>query len=102
MTYIIDFIPRADADLDAVHESLSAYSERTADKTVLLIKDAILSLSDFPRRFAVAPESLGASIEIRHLVVGNYRVLYQIIGDKVQVMRIVHAAQDTLKPIDLM
>ncbi len=101
MKYEIDIRPRATADLDEIQENLSAYSEETANRTYTLIKDGILSLTDFPRRFALAPESARADIEIRHLIIGNYRVLYSIIGPKVRIARVVHAARRAIDPIEL-
>ncbi len=101
MTYEIELHPRAIADLDAIEQALSAYSEQTARRTYGLLKDGILSLGDFPRRFALAPESARAAIEVRHLIIGNYRVLYSIIGTKVRVARVVHAAQRAIDPMEL-
>ena len=102
MNFTVIVLPGATADLEAIHESLSVYSEGTADRTCDLIERAVLGLTEFPRRFAVARESKGSSIEIRQMIVGNYRVLYHIIGDKVRVMRIIHASRGTLRPMDLM
>jgi plasmid stabilization system protein ParE len=101
MSFVIDMRPAALADLNNIQGSLSAYSEQTADRTYALIKDGILSLEDFPRRFALAPESSRATIEIRHLVIGNYRVIYTIAYEAVRVLRIVHAAQKPLDPKEL-
>ena len=101
MSFTINMHARAMAELDAIHDSLSAYSETAADRTYALIKDGILGLSDFPRRYAIAPESERSSIEVRHLIIGNYRVLYSIIGATVSVWRVVHGARRAIDPIDL-
>ena len=101
MSFLIDIRPAAEADLNDIHERLSAYSEDTGNRTYSLLKDAICSLQEFPRRFALAPESTGATLEVRHLVVGNYRVLYTIIGNVVRVARVVHGAQRSLDPKEL-
>jgi plasmid stabilization system protein ParE len=100
MKFDIDIHPRAVSDLEEIVSYIGAYSSDAADRTYLLIKHGIVSLSDFPRRCAKAPESSRTSLELRHLIIGNYRVLYSIIGNKVHVWRIVHAAQ-TINPAEL-
>ena len=102
MRYVVQPTPRTTADLNGIYDSLSEYSEPAAERTCDLIKDGIRGLADFPRRYAIARESAGSSVEIRQLIVGNYRVLYQIVMGQVMVMRIVHASQETLRPMDLM
>ena len=44
MSFALTVHPRAAAELDAIHESLSAYSEITADRTYSSIKEAIFGL----------------------------------------------------------
>jgi len=41
----------------------------------------------------VAPESAALGVEVRHLVVGSYRVLFVIRQDTVTVLHIRHAAR---------
>jgi plasmid stabilization system protein ParE len=101
MSFIIDMRAAAVADLNGIQDFLSAYSEQTANRTYALIKDGILGLEDFPRRFALAPESQGATIEVRHVIVGHYRILFTVFGETVRILRVVHAAQQTLDPKDL-
>ena len=101
MTFQIHIQGNAVVDLESIHEYLSAYSQDAAERTYASVKQAILGLAEFPRRYAVAPESARASVEIRHLIVGNYRILYSIIGETVTVRRVVHAAKDLMDPMEL-
>jgi plasmid stabilization system protein ParE len=98
MRFKIDVHPQAVSELEGIHAYLSEFSSDAADRTFLLLKHGIVSLSDFPRRCPQAPESVGASVEIRHLVVGNYRILFSIIGQTVHIWRVRHGAQDHLDP----
>ncbi len=102
MIFALRFNPRAAADIEEIHDFLAAYSSAAADQTLDLIQQAISGLREFPRRYAVAPESEKASIELRHLIVGNYRVIYSILGNVVFVYRVVHATRRTLNPMDFL
>ena len=86
MTFEIHVYPRAVYDLDRIHDYLSDYSIAAADHTCDLIQHAIFELRGFPRRYAQAPESRHCSIELRHLIVGNYRVIFTplVIGSYVK------------------
>ena len=86
------------ADLDSIHEFLSAYSEASAERVYEELKRKILSLDRFPRRCPQAPESARSTIELRHLLVGNHRVIFSILGTTVHVYRVVSAARGPLDP----
>ena len=102
MKFTLDIHPRAIADLDEIHAQLADYSPDAADRIYTMIKHGVLSLSDFPRRCPQAPESARASIEMRHLIVGNYRVIFTIIGRTVHVWCIRHAARDMFDPSEFL
>jgi toxin ParE1/3/4 len=100
MTFVVYVRPRALAELQEIQGFLAEQSPAAADHVFAMIKHAILSLSEFPRRCALAREDPRSSVELRHLIVGNHRVLFYIVGDVVTVCRVVHAAQD-LDPSDI-
>lgn len=50
------------------------------------IYDGIYSLADFPNRCPLAPENAHFFFELRHLIVGNYRILFRVDGDTVAVL----------------
>ena len=54
------------------------------------IQEKILSLQENPRRCPIAIESRYRSYEIRHLIVGQYRVLFRIRDDTVEVLHVRH------------
>ena len=69
-----------------------------ADEWFELIQEAILSLGEFPLRFGLAPENDAFEEEIRHRIVGSYRVLFTIHEGRVHVLHVRHARQDVLRP----
>lgn len=62
------------------------------------IEKAILSLSEPPTRCPVATKSTEFNMEIRHLIVGSYRILFTIHDDEVHVLHVYHSAQESLDP----
>lgn len=101
MTYRINVTPPAVADTEAIYEYLAESSPQAADRRLVLLENAIDSLADFPKRHPQAPESRTHSTEIRHMLVGNYRILFSIRGDTVHILRLRHAAQKPFKPGEL-
>jgi plasmid stabilization system protein ParE len=58
------------------------------------IMEAIHGLCDFPFSFAVAPENVEFKEEVRHRIVGSYRVLFTVTDDRVHVLHVRHGRQD--------
>ena len=85
MAFRIEITPRAKQDLDAI---LTWLAKEQAGETGLRwfrrLREAILSLADFPRRCPLAPEDKAVPFEVRHLLFRNwphvYRVLFTIEG----------------------
>ena len=45
-------------------------------------------LASFPKSQPLAPESAEARTEIRHMIIGRYRILFNIEGDVVNVLHV--------------
>lgn len=75
------------------HAHTPDYPDRWFDEA----DEAILSLSDFPYRCALAPEDEEFEEEIRHLIVGSYRVLFTVQQDEVHVLHVRHDRRDILR-----
>jgi plasmid stabilization system protein ParE len=54
---------------------------------------AVESLRQYPERCPIAAEAKAVESEIRHLIVGDYRILFTIRTDRVFVLSIRHAAR---------
>lgn len=75
-------------------------SMEAAERWYMVVMDKIYSLEHFPMRCPVARESEILGVEIRHLLFGvsskhTHRVLYEIDGDVVNVLRVLSTLQDT-------
>jgi plasmid stabilization system protein ParE len=64
------------------------------------LREAVASLSEFPRRCPLAPESVEFPFEVRQLLYGRkpnvYRILFTIEGDTVHVLHIRHGRRPPL------
>jgi plasmid stabilization system protein ParE len=66
---------------------------RAAAKWVRHVRRRIASLSLHPLRCELIPEDDESHFEYRHLLFGNYRVIYRVQDDVVLVMRVFHASR---------
>ncbi|HUO09536.1 MAG TPA: type II toxin-antitoxin system RelE/ParE family toxin [Phycisphaerae bacterium] len=101
MTYRIDLTVQALADLESIHEGIAEHSPQAADRVYDLLQKSFESLADFPNRHPRARESARESTEIRQYVDGRHRILFRVLADSVQILRVRHVAQDDLKPGEL-
>ncbi|MCB9965313.1 MAG: type II toxin-antitoxin system RelE/ParE family toxin [Rhodospirillales bacterium] len=76
---------------DSVPNALKWYRE---------IVEKIKSLNRFPSRCSYADETVFHDFEIRNLIFGNYRILFHIEGQTVQVLHVKHGKMKRI-PIDL-
>lgn len=85
-------------DLEAIAKFISADSPPYAKLFAIDVIKAIERLSSFPRSGRIVPE-LGNSA-IREIILGNYRIVYRIKKDVVEILTIYHGAR-LLDPSDL-
>ena len=78
-------------NLRSIHHRISKDSERAADTLIDQITSSAGRLSEFPLSGRIVPEF--DQEDIRELIVRNYRVVYQLIGDTVGVVRVHHGAR---------
>lgn len=92
--------PSALADIAKHYRYLeeNAHSPDYPDRWFEEIEAAIFGLGDFPLSFARAPEDVEFQEEIRHRVVGSYRVIFTVMDDRVHVLHVRHSRQDVLRP----
>lgn len=92
--YRIDIKPTAEKDLERRFTQIEKHSPESAVNWYLGLIDAIKKLDVLPQRCPIAPENRDIQRGIRHLVVGDYRVLYVIDEDVVSVLHIRHGRHD--------
>ena len=101
MKFRVNVQAQAINDLEELHEGLAQFSDSAAARLLQLLEKSLDSLADFPKRHPIAPESTNSAIEIRNMLVGNYRVLFTIIGGTVNILRVRHAARLPMKGQEL-
>ena len=60
---------------------------------VLRLEEQIRTLERFPERAPLAPENGLLGTAYRHLLHGNYRTLFKIVGSRVIILRVLHGAR---------
>lgn len=85
MAYAVNITTRAERDLVYLYNEINAHSQDVALKWYQGLKEAILSLEDFPNRCPITPERAN----LRHLLYGKkpnvYRVIYRVLAKRKQV-----------------
>lgn len=106
MKYRVQLTARAEEDVEGVllwyHENQATAA---AGRWFARLMSKIDTLETHPERCGIAIESDELGIEIRQLLFGKrhgvYRILFQLQGATVQILRIRHGAQDRIRPEDL-
>jgi plasmid stabilization system protein ParE len=101
MSFGIHVTAMAVADMADIYAHLAETSPEAAERVQTSIEDVIASLTDLPKRYALAPEAFTHRKEVRHVVVGKYRVVFMVIMETVNILRIRHVAQAPLGPDEL-
>lgn len=92
--YRIRIHPTAEQDLADMIEYLNTFSRETALRYYDLLTEEIASLSVMPER-CPRPRNLALAAKgYRYLVVKDYLVFYMVVGDMVQVHRILYGRRD--------
>lgn len=84
------------SDLQAIHSFISRDSEYYANAMVSEIIEAVDRLGSFPLSGRMVPELNDE--KIREVLVGNYRVIYEISESAVQILTVLHGARDFHEP----
>ena len=95
---MVEWTEPARDDLRAIYEYIALDSEFYARNTARNIVERSATLSESPEIGRVVPE-LGEK-EIRELFIYSYRIIYQILPDRLAILAIVHGHRD-LKGIDI-
>ncbi len=101
MRYRIEIQPNALRELDDAFGCIARRSPARAERWQARAMRAIRSLTEFPRRSPLAPESDDFGAEVRQLLYGDYRILYDIQGDTVRILHVRHGARRPLPPDEL-
>lgn len=78
-------------DLCEVREFISRDAPATASAFVRRLRESVSRLKDFPESGQVVPE-LGRK-DIRELLRGNYRVIYRVSRERIDILAVYHSAR---------
>jgi plasmid stabilization system protein ParE len=88
----VEWGDEATESLNDIKERLARFSEATARKVADAIVQRTLQLEDFPFSGRTVPEY--DVLRIRELLERGYRILYQVLDDRVEILAVVPAAFD--------
>lgn len=90
MKYTVLLHPGAEDEiLESYEWGVEYWGRSAADKWIRGLYSAVFGrLTHYPKRCPIAPESAVSEGEVRQLLVGRYRVLFQISGRNVIVLHV--------------
>ncbi len=92
--YKVEISSAAENDIEDITDYIAKDSIIDALRWYELTKDIIVTLAQMPERCPIAVENEAVDQEIRHLVFGNYRVLFTVAHESVQVLHVRNAAME--------
>ena len=78
-------------DLDRIHKYVSEDSVTYADALIGEMIEAVDQLVNFPRSGRIVPEFNKEAT--RELIVGSYRIIYDIVGTKAMILTVIHGSR---------
>ena len=91
--YNVNITKTSEIDVEEIWQYISKDSIPNAKKFIHAVEDKIQTLEKFPQRCPIIPESDLLGLEYRHLIIGNYRIIFKLKKNIVYVMRAVHSAR---------
>lgn len=92
--YRIRIYPTAEQDLADVIEYLNTFSREAAVRYYDLLTEEIAGLAVMPERWPRPRDLALAAKGYRYLIVKDYLVFYMVVGDMVQIRRILYGRRD--------
>ena len=86
----VDITGIAEVDLEEICILIAADSVENATRFVTELEAKIGTLEQMPNRCPAIPENALLGTEYRHLIIGDYRVIFRVEGPAVYVLRIIH------------
>ena len=92
-TYDVYITISTEQDIIDIWNYIAADSKLQAKKFIGQLEAEIAKLKKYPQRCPVIKETELLGIEYRHLVVGNYRIIFKMDAENVYIMRIIHSSR---------
>jgi addiction module RelE/StbE family toxin len=101
MKYGLNITSEAVADVEDARSTIAESSAQAAERFTDLMDRSFESLTFLPNRHPLAPEAATHGRDIRQMVVGKYRIVYTVVYQVVNVLRVRHGARRPFKPGEL-
>jgi plasmid stabilization system protein ParE len=88
--FSIEVTPHAERDLTAAAAFIATDSPEAAIDWLESVDAVFAGLSQYPARYALAPEATKLGVELRQAVLGEYRILFRTRGRRVQIIHVRH------------
>lgn len=85
--------PAAAANLDEIIHYIALDNPAAARRLINALRAKIKTLAKMPGRCPLAPEDGLDGLQIRHLIHGNYRILFTADDTQIAILQIRHAAR---------
>ncbi len=89
----VEITEAAEADVAEIWEFIAQDKPEAAAAFVQRLEEQIGTLERFPERCPLAPENELLGAAYRHLLYGNYRTIFKIVGSRVIILRVLHGAR---------
>lgn len=89
----VDITGAAETDVAEIWEYIAQDKPASASAFVLRLEEQIGTLERFPKRCPPVPENELLGTAYRHLVHGNHRTIFKIVGSRVIILRVLHGAR---------
>jgi len=83
----------ASVDLDVISDYIGLSSLLAAERLHFRIMSRIGDLADFPHIGKPAPDKTLADLGVRYIGEGKYHIYYEIVGNAVSILHIIHSAR---------
>jgi len=91
--YRVDITASAETDIAEIWDYITQDNPDSAAAFIKRLEEQIGTLEGFPERCPPVPENEFLGTTYRHLLFGNYRTIFKIIGARVVILRVIHGAR---------
>ena len=88
--YRVEITRTAEGDLEDIWTNIAADSAQNATRFVIDLEKRTGTLERTPARCPLIPENELLGTGYRHLIVGDYRMIFRVVRSTVYILRIVH------------
>ncbi len=93
MKYKVVITPTVEANLSEIHRHIALDSSAAARKFLTGLRGKIKTLASMPERCPLAPEDGLDGMMIRHLLYGDYRILFSFEEGNGVILQVRHGAR---------